>query len=126
MLKFSRALFRFWLVYSLLYLFVAILENGCHLEFSIGQSDRMDLITIEMSHTNCGACLTICMAHPKNANYLLHSTALQPTPTEMLQHAPMANVISPTKFVIVEKYGVGLPYMESPLNLATNIQGPLL
>ena len=33
-----------------IYLFVAILENGRHIGFLIGQSYRMDLITIEMSH----------------------------------------------------------------------------
>ena len=56
-----------------MYLFVAILENGRHLGFSIDQSDGMDLITMEMSHANVGACIIICTIHPKNANYLLHS-----------------------------------------------------
>ena len=39
-------------------LFVAILENGRNLGFSIYQSDRIYLITIEMSHANFGACIT--------------------------------------------------------------------
>ena len=59
--------------WSKMYLFVAILENGRHLGFSIDQSDGMDLITIEISHANFGACIIICTTHPKNANYLLHS-----------------------------------------------------
>ena len=33
-----------------IYLFVAILKNGRHLGFLIGQSYRMDYIIIEMSH----------------------------------------------------------------------------
>ena len=54
-----------------MYLFVAIFENGHHLGFSIGESYRMDLITIEMSHAKFGDCFTICTIHPKNAYYLL-------------------------------------------------------
>ena len=42
------------------------------LDFSIGQSERMDLITIEMSHAIFRVCITICTIHPKNAHYLLH------------------------------------------------------
>ena len=75
-----------------MYLFVAILENGRHLGFSIDQSDGMDLITIEMSHANFGACIIMCTIHPKNANYLLHSKSVTTCP----------NVISLTKFAIVE------------------------
>ena len=75
-----------------MYLFVAILENGRHLGFSIDQSDGMDLITIEMSHANFGACIIICTIHPKNANYLLHSKSV----------TTCHNVISLTKFAIVE------------------------
>ena len=59
-----------------IYLFVAILENGRHLGFSIDQSDGMDLKTIEMSHANFGACIIMCMSHPMNANYLLHCKAV--------------------------------------------------
>ena len=55
-----------------MYLFVAILENGRHLRLSIGQSYRMDLITVEMSHAKFGDCITICMIHPKHAYYLVH------------------------------------------------------
>ena len=55
-----------------MHLFVAILENGRHLGFSIHQSDRIYLITIEMSHANFSACITIGRIHPKNATYLLH------------------------------------------------------
>ena len=44
---------------------VAILENGRHLGFSTGQSYRMDLITIEMSHARFGDCINICTIHPK-------------------------------------------------------------
>ena len=51
-----------------MYLFVALLENGRHLGFSIDQSDGMDLITIEMSHAKFDACIIICTIHPKNAN----------------------------------------------------------
>ena len=72
------------------------MENGCHLGFSIYQSDTIHLITIEMSHANVGACITICTIHPKNANYLLHGKSVTKCP----------NVISITKFVIVEKYDV--------------------
>ena len=53
-----------------IYLFVAILENGRHPGFSIGQSYRMDLITIEMSHDKFGDCITICTILPKKAYYL--------------------------------------------------------
>ena len=48
-----------------IYLFVAILENDRHLGFFIGQSYRMDLITIEMSHARFGDCITICAITPK-------------------------------------------------------------
>ena len=41
-------------------LFVAILENGHHLGFLIGQFYRMDLITIQMSHAMFGDCITTC------------------------------------------------------------------
>ena len=53
--------------------FVAILENDRHIGFSIGKSDRMDLTTIEMSHANFGACITMFTIHPKHANCLLYS-----------------------------------------------------
>ena len=85
-----------------MYLFVAILENGRHLGFSIDQSDGMDLITIEMSHADFGACIIICTIHPKNANYLLHIVrVLQLAPRQLLQHAPTSSH-SLTKFAIVE------------------------
>ena len=58
-----------------MYLSVTILDNGHHLGFSIGQSDRMDFITIEMSHADVGVCITICTMHPNNAHYLLHCRA---------------------------------------------------
>ena len=83
-----------------MYLFVAILENGRHLGFSIDQSDGMDLITIEMSHANFGACIIICTIHPKNANYLLHSKSVTTCPKATVTTCP--NVISLTKFAIVE------------------------
>ena len=81
-------------------MFVAILENGGHLGFSIDQSDEMDLITIEMSHANFGACIVICTIHPKNANYLLHSESVTTFPDGNVTTCP--NVISLTKFAIVE------------------------
>ena len=56
-----------------IHLFVAILENGHHIEFLIGESYIMDLITIEMSYVKFGDCITICTIRPTNAYYLLHS-----------------------------------------------------
>ena len=86
---------------------MAILENGRHLGFSIDQSDGMDLITIEMSQANFGACIIICTIRPKNSNYLLHSKSVTTCPKAAVTTCP--NVISLPKFVIVEKYGV--PYI---------------
>ena len=86
---------------------VTIMENGRHPGFSIGQSDRMDLITIDMSHANFGVCMTICTIHPKNARYLLHCNNVTTYPEANVTTCP--NVVSLTKFVIVEKYGV--PYI---------------
>ena len=83
-----------------MYLFVAILKNGRHLGFSIDQSDGMDLITIEMSHANFGACIIICTIHPNNANYLLHSKSVTTCPKATVTTCP--NVIALTKFAIVE------------------------
>ena len=83
-----------------MYLFVAILENGRHLGFSIDQSEGMDLITIEMSHANFGACIIICTIHPNNANYLLHSKSVTTCPKATVTTCP--NVISLTKFAILE------------------------
>ena len=40
--------------------------------FLNGPSGRIDLMTIEMTHANFGACITICTIHPKIACYLLH------------------------------------------------------
>ena len=82
-----------------MHLFVAILENGRHLGFSIYQSHRIYLITIEMSHANFVACITICTLHPKNANYLLHCKSVTTCPKGTVTTCP--NVISITKFVIV-------------------------
>ena len=79
---------------------MAILENGRHLGFSIDQSDEIDLITIEMSHSNFGACIVICTIQPKNANYLLHSESVTTCPDDNVTTCP--NVISLTKFAIVE------------------------
>ena len=83
-----------------MYLFVAILENGRHLGFSIDQSDGMDLVTIQMSHANFGASIIICTIHPNNANYLLHSKSVTTCPKASVTTCP--NVISLTKFAIVE------------------------
>ena len=79
---------------------MAILENGRHLGFSIDESDRMDLITIEMSHANFGACIVICTIHPNNANYLLHNESVTTCSDGNVTTCP--NVISLTKFAIVE------------------------
>ena len=95
-----------------MHLFVAIFENCRHLGFSIYQSDRIYLITIEMSHANFGAWITICTIHPTNATYLLNCNSVTTCPNSNVTTCP--NVISITKFVIVEKYGV---------HLATYIQG---
>ena len=92
-----------------MYLFVAILENGCHLGFSIDQSDGMDLITIELSHANFGACIIICTIHPKNANYLLHSKSVTTCPKATV--TTCSNVVSLTKCA------------RCTLHLATYIQG---
>ena len=78
-----------------MHLFVAILENGRHIGFSIDQSD--------ISHANCGACITICTIHPKYANYLLHCKSVTTYPKGSVTTCPN---ISLTKFVVVEKYGV--------------------
>ena len=79
---------------------MAILENGRHLGFPIDQSDGMDLITIEMSHANFGACIVVCAIHPKNANYLPHIESVTTCPDGNVTTCP--NVISLTKFAIVE------------------------
>ena len=57
--------------------------------------DRMDLIIIEMSPANFGACITIFTIHPKHARYVLHCNSVTTCPNDG----------SLTKFVIVEKYG---------------------
>ena len=59
-----------------------------------------NLIAIEMSHANVGACIIICTIHPKNANYLLHSKSVTTCPKATVTTCP--NVISLTKFAIVE------------------------
>ena len=79
-----------------MHLFVAILENGRHIGFSSDQSD--------ISHANCGVCITICTIHPKNANYLLHCKSVTTYPKGSVKTCH--NVISLTTFVVVEKYGV--------------------
>ena len=68
-----------------------------------------------MSHTNFGACITIGTIHPKNVNHLLHCKSVTTCPNGNVTTCP--NVISLTKFVIVEKYDVG-PY----IHLAIYIQ----
>ena len=87
-----------------MHLFVAILENCRHLGFSIYQSDRIYLITIEMSPANFGACITICTIHPTNTTYLLNCKSVTTCPNGNVTTCP--NVISITKIIIVEKYGV--------------------
>ena len=89
-----------------MYVFVANLENGRHLGFSIGQSFRMDLITIEMSHGKFGDCIEICTIHPKMQT--ICSTVSDTTcPKDNVTTS--LNVISLTTFVIVGKYDV--PYI---------------
>ena len=73
-----------------MYLFVAILENGRNLEFSIGQSYRMKLINIEMSQAKFGDCITICTIHLK-IHTLCSTISVTTTPRQMLQHAPMSS-----------------------------------
>ena len=89
-----------------MYLFVAILENDRHPGFLIGQSYRIDLITIEMSHAKFGDCITFCTIHPKNAYHLLHSKCYN-LPQGKRYNMP-ANVIAVTKFVTVKKYDLHL------------------
>ena len=96
-------------IFKILNLTKKIDENGRHPGFSIDQSDGMDLITIEMSHANFGACIIICTLHPKNANYLLHSKSVTACPKAAVRPTTCPNVISLTKFVMVEKCGV--PYI---------------
>ena len=86
-----------------MYLFVAILENGRNLGFSIGQSYRMNLTNIEMSHAKFGDCTTICTIHLKNSYSLLHYKCYN-YPKANVTTCP--NVSSLTKFVIVGKCGV--------------------
>ena len=62
-----------------------------------------------MSHANCGVCITICTIHPTDARYLLHSNSVTICPKDNVTTCP--DVISLTKFVIAEKYGV--PYLVS-------------
>ena len=57
-----------------------------------------------MSHANFGVCITIGTIHPTNATYLLHCKSVTTCPNGNVTTCP--NVISITKFVIVEKYGV--------------------
>ena len=75
-----------------IYLSVAILENGRHLGCSIGQCDRMDLITIEMSHAIFGVCITMCTIHPRNARYLLHCNSVTTYPKDNVTTYPKDNV----------------------------------
>ena len=87
-----------------MYLFVAILENGRHLGFLIGQSYRMDLISIEMSNAKVRDCITICTIHPKKScNTYCSTVSVTTYPKASVTTCP--NVISLTKFVIVDKYG---------------------
>ena len=51
-----------------------------------------------MSHAHFGASITICTIHPQNANYLLHCKSVT-----TCNATTCPNVISITKFVIVEK-----------------------
>ena len=74
-----------------MHLFVAILENGRHLGFSIYQSDSIYLITIEMSHAKCGACIKIGTIHPKMRPICSTVRVLQHAPMAMLQHAPTSS-----------------------------------
>ena len=71
--------------------FVTILENGRYLGFPIYQSERIYLITLEMSHAN---------VHPKNAKCLLYCKGVATCPNGNVTTCP--NVISITKFLIAE------------------------
>ena len=73
-----------------MHLFVAILENGRHLGFSIYQSDRIYLITIEMSHTNVGACITIGTIH--KMTYLLHCKSVTTCPNGNAYNMPQRHL----------------------------------
>ena len=56
--------------------------------FSIYQSDRIDLITIEMSHANFGACISqFARFTPKMRPICFTVRVLQPARMAMLQHA---------------------------------------
>ena len=67
-------------------------------------SDTIYLITIEMLHAICGACTSIYTIHHENANCLLDCKSVTTCPNANVTTCP--NVISITKLVIVEKYGV--------------------
>ena len=63
-----------------------------------------------MSHDIFGACIRIYTIHQKNAaKYLLQYNIVTTYPKANVTTCP--NVISFKKCLIVEKYGVGLPYI---------------
>ena len=86
-----------------MYLFVAILENDRHVGFAIVKSNNYANVTCQLG----GACIIISTIHPKNANYLLHTNSVTTCPKDNVTTCP--NVVSLTKCVILEKYGV--PYI---------------
>ena len=102
-------------LWSKMYLFVVILVNCRHLVFPIGQSNIMDLVTIELSHANFGACTKIATILPKNAHCMLHCNNVTTCPNGNVTACP--NVISHMKFV-----GPNCRKM-CILNLANDIQG---
>ncbi len=63
-----------------MYLSVAILKNGRHLGFSIGHSDEMNSIIIEMAHATFGACIINSRFIPKCTLYLLHCDSVTTYP----------------------------------------------
>ena len=72
-----------------------------------------------MSYANCSVCITICTIHPTNTHYLLHSNSVTTCPKGNVTTCP--DVISLTKFVIAEKYGV--PYLVSCVQGSVYIHG---
>ena len=98
-----------------MYLFVAILEKVRHLGFLIGRSDRIDLTTLEMTHANFGAYLTICTIHPQmhtNSSTLtvLYITTYPNVPKENVTTCP--TLFSLTKFVVIVNRCTPLPYTQ--------------
>ena len=106
-----------------MYLFVVILVNNRHLVFPIGQSNRMDLITRELSHANVGACSKIGTILPKNAHCMLHCNNVTTCPNGNVTTCPNDNVTAcPNVILLMTFVGHNYRKMQYILNLANDIQ----